>query len=387
MGLDFDRAADPPREAEDVLDLGPQRRLPRWTGPLAAVAMLACVLTVVLVRHDGTHHRSAAAARPSAVVSIAPPKAPSHRPPTWVQRRVALNALLGTTLQPHSPVDSLLVSGRRLYILAYNEVRVYDVRTDKVLGHRSLAGLDNLDEGPSSQLLLDPTSHRLWLLGEGIPPQQAVSFDSRTLRPLGTVRVRADIQAAAAGFGHLYLATNRGLQSLVPGTAGARLIVAHHGGYLSVAVDRRRDRLLLTDTNRPAHLTVVALRRGSRVGRVVLQDDNVGLAVAGDTIWAGGYGPHGAQLQRLDPTTLQPIANSELARRLGPGAVIVAAGSGDVFVQDAGDSGPLWCVDADTGAVQQRWRGLGGAVSVAPGGVYVSTVGGVLALRLRGCGA
>jgi hypothetical protein len=89
-------------------------------------------------------------------------------------------------------------------------------------------------------------------------------------------------------------------------------------------------------------------------------------------------------LQQLDPDTLRPVAASPLAGELGPGALVVAAGTRSLWVRSGGGGDSLWCLDPASGASLQRWS-IGGRVASTSGVAVVASASGLLGLRLDGC--
>ncbi|HLY33858.1 MAG TPA: hypothetical protein VKQ07_04940, partial [Jatrophihabitantaceae bacterium] len=80
------------------------------------------------------------------------------------------------------------------------------------------------------------------------------------------------------------------------------------------------------------------------------------VAAAEGTIWLTGDTPQGAVVRTLDPGTLQPGPELDIATVLGRSAEIAAIGSGSIWLDDAYDSsGRIWCVDAAAGPVGPSW--------------------------------
>jgi hypothetical protein len=149
--------------------------------------------------------------------------------------------------------------------------------------------------------------------------------------------------------------------------------------------DPGRGRVLVLSYAPNSHVRV--LRPNATVSQApgVLGFAKATMGVTADgVIWAAGFGTHGAQLVRLDPDRLSATTVSPLAKDLGPGAVIVGAGDRSVWVRDGGTLGPLWCVDARSGAGMRQWD-VTGTVTSQTGRAYVTTDTLVRPLILNGC--
>jgi hypothetical protein len=189
--------------------------------------------------------------------------------------------------------------------------------------------------------------------------------------------------------GVLYVSTNSGIVRVSATGAVRRVPLPHraferYGSFGDIVADPARSRLLYVDYGYVAHLATWSPRtRRSSVVRLPMADPTV--AVVGRSIWAAGFRKSRASVQRLDPDTLRPVAASAVAAEVGPGAVIVAAGRSSILVRSGTDPDPLWCVDAATGAVRQRWSGPEGLVSGAGRWVFVAASPRVTALPVSGC--
>jgi hypothetical protein len=212
-----------------------------------------------------------------------------------------------------------------------------------------------------------------------------VEFDARTLHRLRDVHWDQTVQSAAAYLGHLYVSTDRGVADLAPGSSVPNFIGGLYGAVGPIDVDPTRHRLVLLDlgyptdvwTYRPGHEPVeasqpLAFGRGT-------------IAVVDGAIWVGGYAASGAAvLERLDPMSLRPVAQSPIADEFGPGAVIVAAGSHVLWLRSGNGGDALVCADSRRARVEQNLD-VGGEVGSSSAGALIATDSGVIAPLLRGC--
>ena len=343
---------------EDVLSLGPRRRLPRWL--VIALGTLAVVIAAALVLTRGDTARHAAAPAPTG-------SAPD------------LSLLAGQA--------DIAVAADRLYRLAGGalyRLDVTDPATPSSDGVVAVGGLDNTLANVSYHLVLDAPRDRVWVVGYGAAPALVVEFDTRTLTEVGRLRWPGVVSAAAALHGQLYLAATNALVDVAPDGRTARTVPELHGQYFSVVADPTRSRLLLLGTDRGIRVETF-VPSGQRAFRGPAAPFGKGsLLVVGGAIWAGGYGDRGAVLARLDPTTLLPVAFSELTPQLGPGAILAAAGSRVLWVRSGSGGDGLWCLAASTGDQLQFWQ-YDGAVASRRGAAYVAVRSGPLDLRLGSC--
>lgn len=354
---------EPPRDAgDDVLDVGPRRRRPRWVPVVAAVAVAGAVVAVLAAR-DGSTRR--AAPGPSAAASDLP-----------------LSRPVGGAAN-----EALAVSGHYLYRFFSGALYRADI-TDPLdpvpAGVTSIGGFDLTLQGVEFSLVLDPAHRQGFVVSLNAAPATIVRVDLDTMAEAGRLVWPTDVAAAAVLDGHLFLAATNSVVDIPPGGTDSRVIPALLGQYSDLAADPARHRLVLFGREGKA-MRVVTYRPGdARATRTAAPFAKGWIVVAGDAIWAGGYAQAGPVLARLDPATLKPVAFSALTPQLGPGAIPVATGGRDVWVRSGAGGDGLWCVDGRTGDALQYWQ-YDGAVASAVGAAYVATTSGPLPLRLGSC--
>ncbi|MGI8761739.1 MAG: hypothetical protein ACR2LF_10700 [Jatrophihabitantaceae bacterium] len=329
---------------EDVLD--GRSRLPRWATALIALVLVGVVAVLIVV--DRHHNRPVAKPTPAASATSSAP------------RITQLGA------------NDIAIDRSTLYVLSASSVYRVDVSdpaNPAPAGYLTLSDFDYTAIGASYHLVLDQAQQRLWVISYGVDPAAVVELDiSRpVLARVRTISVSADVGGAAVLDGHLYLATTQGVFDITGASRQATQLIAPAGRYFSVSADPTRHRLAFFGHNGEAQFVTYdpstrklgAFVAGAPFGRG-------SLVVVDATIWAGGYGPHGAVLDRLDPATLRPVAGGPLAAHLGPGAVLVATGTSDFWVRSGAGGTALWCVDGRTGRALQSWQ-LSGPITSATG--------------------
>jgi outer membrane protein assembly factor BamB len=366
VALRTDGSAAP--EPDDVIELGP-RRAPRWVMGAVCALVLVGIVGAVTARHASTRVAS------SAATALSPSLPPVTLP--------AVDSELGDVLPLDSkPVLDVAVSLNRTWIL----------QSGQLVGvpgyHRAgVRGVDFTDVMGAVRLVLDPQADRMWLVVLQTPHGAVVEFDL-ALHRLRTTWSGAAISAAAALDGHLYLATAEGIADVAPGAREPVALPAIAGDVTDLAADRTRSRIVGLALGGLQGARVLQFTPGSRpiLARRALPFAKGELAVTGDgAIWAGGYGATGAVLVRLDPASLQVTAYSEVATELGPGAQLVAAGDGAVWVRSGAGGNALYCIDGRTGGSQQVWSSAPGAVASAAGVAYLATGAAAVHLPLDRC--
>jgi hypothetical protein len=368
--------AGPVPADDDVVELG-RPQVPRRSTALICITVAAVAVALLAVR--ATHrHRPAAGATPAPTLVSAPVVAP----PDGLGDVVDLG---------RSQVFDAVLAGESLYALQLGRLTL----TAPPVGSRPAAeGSRRVDPGlpasayPSASLVLDRPKQRLWIVVEDIPGGQLLEFDAGTLQPLRHSSWPEQISGSAVLAGHLFLSTPSGIVDFAPGAARPIPISALHGWSGWIAADPRRGRLLVLDSGWPTKVLVYRPGASRAAIQSVLPFGKASLGITADgTIWAGGYGTRFSQavLVLLNPRTLQPVLFSSLAARLGPGAVIEAAGDGSLWVRSGSSSEDLWCVDGRTGEVTQLWNDAVGTVTSERGAAYLASGTVVRPFALAGC--
>jgi hypothetical protein len=213
-------------------------------------------------------------------------------------------------------------------------------------------------------------------------------YDS-DLRPRRTVQLSDIAHAATVLDGVVYVSTSSGISAIGPAGRLRQMPIPsrafhRYGAFGDVKADPTRHQLLYLTYSYSAYLESWSPRTGrSRVVR--LDVANPTLAVVAGRIWLAGFRRSAGVLEQLDGSTLKPVSASPLAPELGPGAVIVDAAASSILVRSGTDPSPLWCLDARTGQVRERWSGPSGAVSGAGRDLFVATTSAVQRLTVGGC--
>jgi hypothetical protein len=360
---------------DDVVEFNPSR-VPGWVGWIGAMAVAAAVIGLIAAQGEPKQPVAPALPEPSSVVasgSVPPPLTSGLGVPLPLGRAEVYDAVLS------SGTFYFVQDGELSAITPIYRAAPRYARTRQIF-------LPSLGEAtPTARLVLDAGQHRLWVVVEDVPGGAIVEVDALTLRPLAHWTWREPVGEAAALDGHLYLSTPSGVVDIAPGAAKPAPVAALRGYSGSIVADPGRGRVLVLSYAPNSHVRV--LRPNATVSQApgVLGFAKATMGVTADgVIWAAGFGTHGAQLVRLDPDRLSATTVSPLAKDLGPGAVIVGAGDRSVWVRDGGTLGPLWCVDARSGAGMRQWD-VTGTVTSQTGRAYVTTDTLVRPLILNGC--
>jgi len=355
--VDLTPIADEP--SEEIL---PGGGLPHWVQVLGAVLVGAVVAALVATQLFGS---STPGAAPTSQTRT-PTAAPTDKPDTFG----AAEAL------------DVVIDGRTQWLLAGQALA--RVSASGVVRSIRLGYL-HLPVTSLPRLALDRDTQQIWLVIENAAPSRMIQINTRTMQVLRTVTWAQVVYGAVAQDGSLYLANDFGVARLGPGGRRPWVIAGLRGAVGPIALDQARHRIIAVDASIP--LAVWSYRPGERPreSRRRLAVGKATLAVADGRIWLGGFGAHGAVLFRLDPRTLLPVAGGAVPT-FGPGAVVLAGGTGVIWVRSGGGSDLLGCVDAATARVEQRWHVAGAdALASTRGTAVVATSQGALRLVLVGC--
>lgn len=357
-GPDFltDRAAS---GQDDVLDSGNRRRLGLWIVLIAGVVVAVTIGAALTAKRAPRHPAAASSSRVSPSVT----------------------SLIG------QPSGDFAVDGHLLYFLVHESITRADISQPGFLVADGVAPIDGLDlttPNVTYRLVLDPAENRMWMVTLGESPAVVIEFDLSTLAQRQRLSWPTALSAAAAVNGHLYVADQHGVLELAPGAHALVPVAALGGGYVDLAADPARSRLLLLGiaNGRPS-VAAYAPGRPPQVAPSPIGRGN--LLVVGGAIWAAGYGTNGAVLARLDAATLRFGAQSALATQaVGPGLELVGSGASVLWVRAPESGDQLWCVDAASGAVEQAFTFPGPVISTPERGYRVTT-SGVAPFGLAGC--
>ena len=266
-----------PAEDDDLLEIGPRRRPSRWLSLAVVIVLAAAVGTQIALRRHTAHHPAAA--------SVTAPAPASHT--TSVP-------LPGSS---PAPLDIAAV-GPRVWALQGGALTLID---ELHIRHTiRLTGGELQDVGSTAGLFVDSASNGIWVIGEHARSGRMIEFDSETLARIRDIRWSQPVNNAAVLDGHLLLATDAGVADLAPDARVPRLVSGLLGAIGPIAVDRRRDRLIILDLGYPT--TVWTYRPGTNPvqSSFNLPFANGTVQVASGAIWVGGFGGSGAVLDRLD---------------------------------------------------------------------------------------
>lgn len=355
---------DPPLEAlpsEDLLELGRRRSAPRWVVLGLWVGLAAIVVTGLII--------GGATSGPS------PKPGPTSAGPVFSQ---PIGGPVG---------DDLAIEGGALFRLSHGALFRMGIGAGGALTPTGLVPIEGLNltlPTATFHLVVDSGAQHIWVVTYGASPATLVEVDARTMRVLGQLVWPSEVHAAAALDGHLYLAAVNAVVDVVSATAEPTTVAALSGQYSDVVADPTRSRLVLAGDDHGDYLQTYEPASGQASGTVPQSFAKIGLQVVDGAIWAGGFGPHGAVLARLDASTLRPVAFSSLSPQLAAGDLLVAAGTDVLWVRRGGDADGLWCLSAATGDQLEYWQDQG-AVASTHGAAFVAQRDGPLPLELTAC--
>jgi hypothetical protein len=365
---------DAGRSGEDALDPGAHRPIPRWVIGLTGLGIAVVVVLALTLSSSGAPGAAPSSAVPApSVTTEMDPVGPTQVVFPPPDRLPVGPGVDGTTTVPYGPIEAAAFDeSGRLELLSPEHLTVLD-HTGTVVGDYDMPGV-----GGSPQTVpwhLVPVGERLWAVGGDGTGTQLIELESPpTVSILRRTSLPVPVTDVAGYRGTLYLATGNAVYR-VPSGASRPALVPGLSAY-SIAADPSRQRLLvLGSTARRASLRAYYPSGGASrpvVNSVPLVKGS--LRVSGSTIWLGGFGPYGAVLTRLDPTTLRAIAPSPLSASFGPGALLVGTGGSVLWVRGGGGGDDLWCVAA-SGTAAQHWSGVSGSVASRPGAAFVAEAG------------
>jgi hypothetical protein len=356
---------------DDVLTVGPKRKLPRWV--LGLVALLAVALVsagLVAQAHRSPHRDAQPSLRPAPPPAITVPAPP-----------IDTGEPLGTASL------GIAIGGGQLYTLDSDALKAFDLDSMDPLAAVPFDPVLSFTDR-YYRILYDAVEASIWVVPiGGRSPGRLLEFGAVDLHPMRGIELPTTLASAAVLEGAVYLGTgDYGLLRVARGARAASTVLPLDDGIGPMAADPDRRRLLYLTDGSPTLVRSWSPRDGSGRYAGRLDFSKADVVVVSGSIWAAGFGPAGAALVRLDPLTLRPTDSAErLVGRLGPGAVIAAGGDRNFFIRSGTAVEALWCVDGRTGAIDQLWDRPAGAVAAAPGQVWVADPSGVRSLELRGC--
>jgi hypothetical protein len=350
------------------------RGMPRWVQWVAGVGVAALLGGLVIVK-TGSSSSDPATSTPA---STPPIVAPVSVPP------VAVAGTDPVRLPIASPAADVVTAAGDTWVLQRHTVlRLHNGRWRAVTGN----GVDA--DVAETRLVLDGPAHQLWVVVLGAPNTILQAFDTRTLHLVTSITWFREVSAAAALRGSLLFADAAGLYRLHADGAVTPITVPGNREVLDIVADPLRDRVLMLVWSAPGvelwqadgtSATLVAR------GMTSLVKGHLGVTESGQ-IWLAGFADTGAAvLDRLDPGTLRVVQVSSLAGQVGPGALLLAAGTDSLFIGSGNGARKLWCIEGRDGAPVQHWPVFTERVASSSGTAYAASGGGLVRLDLSpGC--
>jgi hypothetical protein len=366
----------PPDQDELLTSAG----MPRWVRWLVAVGAVGLLVTLGVVK--ATTHAPTASTSPGPTMATPTPGAASSAPvfrpvsvPVAGARRIPLPA-------DAPPTDVLSDSGTTWVL----QGRMLSTRTAAGGWRSVLIGAGPPAPGQTA-LVLDRTEPRLWVVDIGTPHSTVRAFDARTLHPAGAFSWPHQILSTAALRGALYDADYHDVTRLEADGSATPISLPRGQQVVDIVADPVRVRTLLLIATKSPGMLVSELGANGPVTTVAapytLGKGFLGVTGSGQ-VWVAGFGSSGAVLARLDPATLQTAAVSPLTNQLGPGALLLAAGSRSLLIGRGDGGSGLWCVDDLAGAPVQRWAMQPVQATSSSGLAYVIANGQLVRLRISG---
>ncbi|MDP9093684.1 MAG: hypothetical protein M3N95_12310 [Actinomycetota bacterium] len=369
--IEFDAAhRDALATGEEVIDFG-RGHVPRWVVVLGVVFGVAAIIVgLVVVLSPGGPRAVVTERRPVPTPAPAPGTGLGARLPLPNEATLDVAVARSTTWVLQPDYLSLIVAGAR------HSVSV------------SGAGLSAVSA--AGTLLLDTALEHLWLVVTGVSPCHLIEYDAATLQRLRQVSWPQAVLGSALLGGHLYLATASGVADLAPGESAPKLIPGSAGGAggssVLIAADPQRTRLLVIQPGYPGYPSLIRQYRADTgmSTAVSIPIDAADIVVADGAIWVSGNASTAQAVQRLDPTTLRPVASSPLINGGLTGPGILTSGVRVFWLSSGAPTSQIWCVDAATGRALQSWAATGNVASTL-GVARVATTAGVFPLILNQC--
>jgi hypothetical protein len=347
----------------------PRRRSPWLTTGVAL--SLAGLLIVAL------NARQAAVSRvrrsPIAPTSVATP--PDRQQPIVAQKGERVD------VGPGSPIG-MAMGKYALFVLLDAPPRVAAVSWSGVPVEASALPRPRL-------IAVDDPNSVVWVVSDGSGKGATLrAYDANSLTHRTDVVVPFAVSAVAVLDGVLFMGGPDGVFEM--GSVTARLLPVRYAGLRnvrSITVDPGLRWLIISSTDDPLLLRVLAVGRFGVLDGPRLAMDNVTVAVVLSQIWIAGSVGRAGQVVRLDPGTLLPAPADEVSKLVSRSS-IVWPGDFDVWAL-APDDGTLLCVDAISGEAIAQWAGVQGPVVSSAGIVgrtYAIDRGRVITLqRPPGC--
>ncbi|MDT4949570.1 MAG: hypothetical protein QOJ37_2165 [Pseudonocardiales bacterium] len=355
---------------DELLDVGAQPTLTRRLAVLALVAVAAAGIAVAIISQDDS--------KPQAAPTSPARSGPSSTPAP------------GQDLVTSAPmvIEALIPAPGRLSFYAISDGRVVALDLNGTPRAASRAVHTAPVEGSARTLAFDPVTSLVWAIPIGNDVVGTLEgYDAANLRQVVRLSLPDVVDHAAVLDGQLYLMTRSGrlLRTQRDGR-GLETVTRISGSVGAVAADPQRHRLLLLLFDRQMLMRTWSPSGDPSVS-AHLPFAKGDVTVVDGAIWAGGFASRRAVLVKVDPRTLHAGHPVAVSTQLGPGALLAGGGEGILFVRSGSIDEPLWCLDATTGAVEERWSGLPGTVALTGGaGLIAPPLGDVRVLNMTSCG-
>jgi hypothetical protein len=356
-----DAAGQPPGPAD-------RRRLStRVVAVVAALALVVVAAVVVGTNGGGSRH-------PAAKSSSSPSPSPSTSPSSTKRATLALPE--SVAFGPEA--EDVLADGDRVFALTPTLIGFAVRDSGTVTVRPTPIGLSN--QAGHGKLVPDLTNRIIWVVAIG--GNAIGAYDTDHLDTLANTLLPYRIRGAVAMDEKLYLTTDHGLWSAEAGPMAPEQIsrTARFGAITANLADHQ---ILVADRRSPSRLHVLTSYGAEMVAPLPVAPAD-SLAVAGDAIWVTGSSAGQARVVRLDSSTLKARELSSLTPPLGSRAQIVGAYGNELLIRST-PGRTLYCTDATTGALKQKWTVPRGAVTLNERGLLITTSDGLAPLNARDC--
>lgn len=337
------------------------------------VLALAAVGVAVLARGDRTGSRPAGQHAASRAPSVRrPAAAPASLPSPADTLSIPESVVFGP-----QAIDVAAI-GNRVAALTPTLVGIAD-RDGGAVTVRS-APLDITGDQRTGHLFYDADFHVLWVVSLGGTSFGAYAVPQ--LDSLSTLVAPYDINAATVMNGQLWFTTDHGLYFVSAPTGRPERVPGPRGRLGALTAEPALRTVLVSDYAEPSTVRRWTTKGPLTSTRLPIAIDWLASTPGG--VWAlGARGDHAA-VERLDPQSLAVSGGTAALALLGTRAQ-VAATYGDLLLVRGQPLDGLYCLDARSGALKQRWSGPAGPATINARGVLVGADEGIEVLNARDC--
>ncbi len=231
-------------------------------------------------------------------------------------------------------------------------------------------------------LVVDLGRRLLWVVDIG--GNAIGAYDLDHLDALSAPVSPYPINGAVAMDGRLWFTTDHGLYTAVARSSTPRFMPHTRRPLGAIAADRTLHRLLVVVDSSPARLIAVSQYGPVAAVRLPISDVS-SMAYPEGALWLAGTSASGPTLLLVDPPKLRVRGPSPIIAQVGSTPMIVGAFQNRLLVRGDPGGHSLYCVDAYSGEIKQRWTVPLGAVTLNGAGLLVDAESGIQDIDARDC--